>query len=79
MSCDGSSSGEGARLAAVPDEGFWSAEKVAAYLGVSTAWVWKQVRANTGFPFVKLGTRNYRFSPAKVRAWVEQQPSEKRP
>ncbi|WP_233602013.1 AlpA family transcriptional regulator [Corallococcus sp. CA047B] len=66
-------------MAAVPSIGFWTADDVAAFLKVSSAWVWKQVRANTGFPFVKLGTRNYRFDPAKVRAWVDRQSSEDRP
>ncbi len=85
VNCDDSGSAGSSRedssqqMAAVPASGFWTADDVAAYLKVSSAWVWKQVRSNTGFPFVKLGTRNYRFDPVKVRAWVDRQSSEGQP
>ncbi len=85
VNCDDSGSagraGEDASpsVAAVPASGFWTADDVATYLKVSPAWVWKQVRSSTGFPFVKLGSRNYRFDPVKVRAWVERQSSEGHP
>ncbi|WP_245591958.1 helix-turn-helix transcriptional regulator [Cystobacter fuscus] len=60
-------------LVAVPEGGLWDCERVAAFLGVSKSWVWKQVRENLGLPYVTLGARNYRFDPAKVRAWVQAQ------
>jgi excisionase family DNA binding protein len=49
-----------------------TARDVAAYLQVSTGWVWKQVRLNNGFPFIRIGERNVRFSKAAVDAWVSQ-------
>ncbi len=78
-SCNGSSSdssGAGfSRLAlvVVPEGGLWTAADVAAVLQVSVDWVWKQVRLNNGLPFIRLGRRNVRFDPVKVRAWVDAQ------
>lgn len=57
----------------MPEGGLWSCDEVAAYLKVSKSWVWKQCRENLGLPFVELGARNYRFDPAKVKAWVDAQ------
>jgi predicted DNA-binding transcriptional regulator AlpA len=65
----------GPSLVVVPEGGLWTAVEVADFLSVSADWVWKQVRLNSGFPFIRLGNRNVRFDPAKVRAWVEAQSS----
>ncbi|GEL73646.1 helix-turn-helix domain-containing protein [Myxococcus sp. MxC21-1] len=71
--CDsGSGDGVGLRaptLTVVPEGGLWTAVETAAYLKVSPHWVWRQVRMNSGLPFIRLG-RNVRFDPSKVRAWV---------
>ena len=61
------------KLAVVPEGGLWTVDQVATHLQVSKSWVWKQCREKQGFPFVELGRRNYRFDPAKVMAWVEDQ------
>lgn len=73
--CDGGSEASGGTrraLVAVPRDGLWTAAQVAAFLGCSTDWVYKQVRTaeEGGLPFIRLGRRNYRFDPAKVREWV---------
>jgi len=79
--CDGGSNNSSASgnarpsLVVVPEGGLWTAGEVADFLNVSADWVWKQVRLNSGFPFIRLGNRNVRFDPAKVRAWVEAQSS----
>ena len=38
----------------------------------STGWGWKQVRLNDGFPFIRIGERNVRFSKTDIDAWVSQ-------
>ena len=65
---------EKTRLVAMPEGGLWTADQVAAYLGLSKAFVWKQVRQNLGLPYVRLGGV-LRFDPAAVRAWVAMQSS----
>lgn len=73
--CDGGSSSEEPKdtpMVLVPEGGLWTAAETAAYLNVSPDWVWRQVRCNSGLPFIRLG-RNVRFDPTKVRAWVESQ------
>jgi excisionase family DNA binding protein len=52
--------------------GYWTADDAAAYLQVSKGWIWKQVRLNNGFPFIRIGERNVRFSKAAIDAWVAQ-------
>lgn len=71
--CNDGSEGRQTKLVAVPQGGLWDCDAVAQYLGVSKAWVWKQVRESLGLPYVQLGTRNYRFDPDAVRAWVKAQ------
>ncbi len=77
--CDGGSNNSGASgnarpsLVVVPEGGLWTAADVAAYLSLSVDWVWKQVRCNSGLPFIRLG-RNVRFDPDKVKAWLAAQP-----
>ncbi|WP_370641956.1 helix-turn-helix transcriptional regulator [Myxococcus sp. AS-1-15] len=60
----------GGPLVVVPEAGLWRAADVARFLNVSEDWVWKQIRRRSGFPFIELGPRNYRFDPDAVRAWV---------
>lgn len=61
------------RLVLVPTGDIWMVEHVAEYLKVSKSWVWKQCRENLGLPFIRIGPRNYRFSPEAVKAWVASQ------
>jgi predicted DNA-binding transcriptional regulator AlpA len=60
-----------ARLTAVPEGGLITAKQVAHLLAMSEAWVWKKVRENAGFPFVRISGRCVRFDPKKVRAWID--------
>lgn len=64
---------ESPRLAVVPDP-MWSAAQVAAYLQVSPTWVWRQVRANSGIPFIRLGPKLVRFREADIRRWSQRLP-----
>lgn len=59
-------------LVAVPEGGLWDAEQVAKHLGMSRAWVWKQVREGLGLPYVRLGG-TLRFNREAVDAWVAAQ------
>jgi excisionase family DNA binding protein len=52
----------------------WTAAQVAALLQVSTTWVWRQVRANSGIPFVRLGPKLVRFREADIRRWSQRLP-----
>lgn len=58
------------RLAAVPEGGLLTAVQVAELLCMSEAWVWKQVRLNEGFPFIRISGRMVRFSKERVQAWL---------
>lgn len=58
------------QLAAVPEGGLLTAVQVAQLLCMSEAWVWKQVKLNAGFPFIRLGGRMVRFNRQKVLAWL---------
>ena len=46
------------------------AQQVASVLGVSPDRVWALVRDKM-IPFVRIGKRQTRFSPAKIRLWIE--------
>lgn len=65
-------------LAVVPEAGWWTAQQVAAFLAMSRAWVWKQVRLNEGFPFVRLGPQCVRFPVDQVKAWKAAREQESR-
>ena len=67
------SRGTPTKLVAVPGSGLWTCSQVASYLNVSESWVWKQVREDLGLPYIRLGSRNVRFDPAAVKAWVQSQ------
>lgn len=58
------------QLAAVPEGGLLTAVQVAQLLCMSEAWVWKQVRLNEGFPFIRISGRMVRFNKEKVQAWL---------
>ncbi len=55
-------------------ESLWSAKDVAKLFNVSEQWVWKQVRHNSGIPFVRLGKRVVRFRESEIREWLERLP-----
>ena len=62
-------------LRLVPAGGLWGVEQVAAFLSVSTSWVYEQHRAGR-FPkgFFLRGSRNLlRWAEKDVREWVARQ------
>lgn len=68
---DVASGDEASGLRAVPDDGWWTAQQVADWLGVSVDWVWARVRLrDTGLPFLRM-RKQLRFPVAKVKAWAE--------
>jgi excisionase family DNA binding protein len=49
-------------------EGLWTVKETAAYLRLSTSWIYKRVCAND-FPHVKIGSV-VRFVPEQVRQYA---------
>ena len=48
----------------------WTLQQVAEFLGYPTEYVWELARIGE-IPSYQMSKRSYRFSPEKVKAWVE--------
>ena len=53
------------------EDGIFSVETLAQYLGVSPSWVYKQISLKT-IPYFKVG-RHPRFRRAEIDKWIETQ------
>ena len=57
------------KLAVQPFEALWKVANVAAFLSVSTSWVYKEAEDGP-LPCVRLGA-NLRFQPTAIRQYLE--------
>jgi len=60
------------KLVVVPEQGLLDVAQLATFLGMSKAFVWKQVRENLGLPHLRLG-KAIRFDREAVRTWLAAQ------
>lgn len=51
----------------------WDVDAVAEFLGVSKAWVYRQVQAGK-IPYRRIGQRVVRFVPEEISAWTNVAP-----